>query len=131
MYNKKYVIPGILIFIALFTSPFWLNVSAGEDSVRKPDIKYPAAEKQCIESKEYMRAYHMEMLNSWRDNVVRNNIRFVSFKGHPTEMSLTSTCMKCHESKAEFCDRCHNFVDVNPYCWNCHNEPKGVKSPHE
>lgn len=26
MYNSKYVIAGIILFVAIFTSPFWLNI---------------------------------------------------------------------------------------------------------
>ena len=29
-------------------------------------------------------------------------------------MSLTRTCMDCHSNKAEFCDRCHNYLAVRP-----------------
>jgi hypothetical protein len=44
---------------------------------------------------------------------------------HQYDMSLQNTCMKCHQNKAAFCDRCHNYVGVNPSCWGCHVEPKG------
>ena len=43
------------------------------------------------------------------------------------QKSLTKTCMKCHENKDQFCDKCHATVSVNPYCWDCHVDPKGVK----
>jgi hypothetical protein len=42
-------------------------------------------------------------------------------------MSLQNTCMQCHPNKAEFCDRCHNYASVKPYCWDCHVEPKEKK----
>jgi hypothetical protein len=43
-------------------------------------------------------------------------------------MSLQNSCMKCHSNKKEFCDKCHNYVAVKPYCWSCHIAPKEDKS---
>jgi hypothetical protein len=43
-------------------------------------------------------------------------------------MSLSNTCLDCHSNKAEFCDRCHNYASVSPYCWDCHiDNPKENK----
>jgi hypothetical protein len=40
-------------------------------------------------------------------------------------MSLTNTCItQCHSNKAKFCDRCHDYMNVQPWCWDCHNFPK-------
>jgi hypothetical protein len=33
--------------------------------------------------------------------------------------------MDCHSNKKEFCDTCHDYSSVTPYCWSCHIEPKG------
>ena len=38
-------------------------------------------------------------------------------------MSLTNTCLGCHSNKAQFCDQCHNYLEVTPYCWDCHVDP--------
>ncbi|MGD8893899.1 MAG: menaquinol oxidoreductase, partial [Desulfobacterales bacterium] len=38
-----------------------------------------------------------------------------------------NTCLDCHEEKAEFCDKCHNYASVSPYCWECHIDPKETK----
>jgi len=35
--------------------------------------------------------------------------------------------MKCHSNKKEFCDKCHNYMAVVPYCWSCHIAPKEEK----
>jgi hypothetical protein len=71
-----------------------------------------------------MRPYHMDLLNQWRDAVVRDGDRiYVSSTGERFEMSLSNTCMDCHVSKVNFCDSCHNYVGVSPYCWDCHVEP--------
>ncbi len=70
---------------------------------------------------------HMDLLNEWRDTVVRKGERrYVSASGRAFDMSLTRTCMSCHTSKKEFCDSCHNYLAVVPYCWDCHVEPKEV-----
>ncbi len=81
-------------------------------------------QKECVNTAEYMRTSHMDLLNDWRDKVVRENIRFTSINGKKTEMSLTKTCMSCHSNKEQFCDQCHNYLEVTPYCWDCHVEPK-------
>jgi hypothetical protein len=44
--------------------------------------------------------------------------------GKPVTMSLVGTCMRCHSNKSQFCDACHNYLAVSPYCWECHIEPK-------
>ena len=33
-------------------------------------------------------------------------------------------CMKCHTNKEKFCDECHTYAAVKPYCWDCHIQPK-------
>jgi hypothetical protein len=71
-----------------------------------------------------MRERHMALLIEWRDAVVRNNVRtYTAPDGRRYTISLTKTCLGCHTSKAEFCDRCHAFSGVSPYCWDCHVDP--------
>ncbi len=71
-----------------------------------------------------MKSSHMQLLDQWRDEVVRNGKRiYVSSTGKEFNMSLQNTCTKCHAKKAQFCDRCHNYVDSKPNCWDCHIEP--------
>ena len=76
---------------------------------------------------EYMKAEHMQLLDVWRHNVVRNGERmFVNAEGKLFNMSLSNTCLDCHSNKEEFCDRCHDYASVRPYCWDCHiDNPKG------
>ena len=103
-------------------SPFWINAGSSGD-VPKPKIL--DKEKKCIESKEYMRANHMQILNDWRDTVVREGIsNYTAADGRVIRMSLQHTCMDCHKNKKEFCDKCHEYAGVTPYCWTCHIEPK-------
>ena len=73
---------------------------------------------------EYMRTMHMDLLNEWREKVVREGERFTFAAGKKMEMSLSKTCMNCHPNKDQFCDQCHNYLDVKPYCWDCHVDPQ-------
>ena len=47
--------------------------------------------------------------------------------GRTFEKSLTGSCIRCHENKEQFCDRCHNYVDAAPSCFDCHVVPGEVK----
>ncbi|MBG0775112.1 MAG: sulfate reduction electron transfer complex DsrMKJOP subunit DsrJ [Desulfovibrionaceae bacterium] len=124
MYNGKYIIPGLVIFAILLTVPFWYNL--GSPGYATPELKLPAGEKNCIESTEWMKAEHMQLLNIWRDNVVRMGNRvYTASNGKKWDISLQNTCMKCHTNKAEFCDKCHDTNSVDPYCWTCHVAPRG------
>jgi hypothetical protein len=133
IYNKGPVFLGILVFLALALFPFYNNFGKTN---KKPEPKTdtPAimeyeklnGKKECIESKEYMRAEHMQILNQWRDSVVRDyNRGYISGSNHKRfDMSLQNGCMKCHSNKKKFCDECHNYLAVKPYCWDCHIAPK-------
>lgn len=124
MYNKGRVIIGIIVLVVIFTSPFLYNLAIGRPA---PQLEKPATGK-CVESVEYMRANHMDMLNQWRDLVVRQGNRiYVATDGTEHNMSLTETCLNCHEKKSTFCDRCHAYEGVAPACFNCHINPEEVK----
>lgn len=114
------VILGLAVFLIAITFPFWfslLNQKAGY----RPQLKLPEGQNRCVESTEYMRSLHMDLLDKWRNAVVREGNRiYVSSTGDRYEMSLSGTCLDCHTNKAEFCDQCHNYVGVSPYCWDCH-----------
>jgi len=47
----------------------------------------------------------------------------VGFDVREHEKSLTGTCLSCHSSKEAFCNRCHEYVGADPYCWECHIDP--------
>ncbi|MHC4779607.1 MAG: sulfate reduction electron transfer complex DsrMKJOP subunit DsrJ, partial [Planctomycetota bacterium] len=71
---------------------------------------------------------HMSLLLEWRDAVVREGKKYTDeVGGKKYRISLVKTCLGCHTDKAAFCDRCHDYADVAPDCWNCHIEPKGTK----
>lgn len=129
MYDKGKVIIGLCIFVVLITFPLWYNLGKAAPAPEPKLIgKAAQADQQCVESKEYMRAQHMQILNDWRNTVVRDAKRiYVNESGKEFNMSLTNTCLDCHTEKAEFCDKCHNYAAVIPYCWDCHIDPKEKK----
>lgn len=131
MNDKKWIMLGLVIFVGLFSFPLWYNLLIkGGSAAPAPQIVLTAkaqAAKECVLPTEYMKANHMQVLDLWRHSVVRNAKReFVNPEGKTFNMSLSNTCLDCHSNKAEFCDRCHNYASVRPYCWDCHIEnPKG------
>ena len=126
MYNAKYIIPGILFFLALIFTPVAYNMGKGFEV--KPEL--PKDQKDCIEDAKTMRDKHMQILNEWRNEAVRDGNRiYVNAKGQKYVKSLTNTCMGCHTDKVKFCDRCHDTVGANPYCWDCHNVTTNQTSP--
>jgi len=128
MYDGGKIITGLIIGIILLTFPFWYNLGKAA-KLPKPELTPKAKQaKLCVEQTSYMKAYHMDLLNKWRDKVVRGGNRiYIGFNGKEYDMSLQNTCLVCHSNKKKFCDECHNFADVKPYCWECHLEPKEAK----
>ena len=130
MYNGGKIIIGLVIFVGLVTFPLWNNMGKAtakpDPKVDTPEIlKLAENERKCVEPKAYMKGEHMKLLNEWRDWVVREGNRiYVNAEGKRYAMSLQNTCMKCHSNKKKFCDECHNYADVKPYCWDCHIAPK-------
>ena len=127
MYNGGKIIVGLLIFCGLVISPFVFGI--GHKAKPSPSLDTPVInamdKKQCVESKVYMATTHMQILNNWRDAVVRDGNRLYTARdGRQYTMSLQNTCMRCHSNKAKFCDECHNYVAVKPYCWDCHLMPE-------
>ncbi len=126
MYDGSKILAGLIVFLALVTFPFWNNF--GSKEWKQPELKLPAKEvaTECIESKDIMRQQHMKILDDWRDQVVREGNRiYISKTNHKEyQMSLQNTCMKCHDDKEKFCDKCHTTAAVSPYCWDCHVAPK-------
>jgi len=127
MYDAGKVIVGLVIFLALLTFPTWYNVATGQ-ATYVPELEKPSKGEACVMDVEYMRASHMDLLNDWRDRVVRDGERvFTSPDGSKYNMSLTLTCLDCHDKKAGFCDQCHDYMSVDPYCWDCHVIPEDLK----
>jgi hypothetical protein len=121
MYDKNKIVAGLVIFVAIVTLPFWYNLGKAT-SAPEPKLSEKAkAAKECVVPKVDMKSEHMQILDLWRDTVVRDANRASTGE---------DSCMGCHENKAEFCDKCHNYASVDPYCWDCHIAPK-EKKPEE
>jgi hypothetical protein len=68
-----------------------------------------------------MRKSHPALLARWRDRVVRQGDRAEKLgDGRTVRLSLTGTCLGCHGSASEFCNRCHAQSAVTLSCWQCH-----------
>lgn len=144
MHDAGKVVAGIAVFAGLVTAPIWYQASVGGavqplDLSRDFPVVRPGAPgfedlpadlalnpdgtpRECVEPTEFMRANHMAILDRWRDQVVREDVhdyRSTTGKTWP-HLTLTGTCLKCHQKKAEFCDRCHDRAGEKPYCWDCH-----------
>ena len=129
MFNKGLIAAGLIVFVGIVTSPFWLNFGK---TAPAPELVLTAKAKaagKCVRSTDYMKRQHMQLLDTWRDSVVRDGNRvYINSEGKRFNMSLTKTCLDCHSNKAEFCDRCHNYASVTPYCFDCHiDNPKEIQ----
>ncbi|MBL0713305.1 MAG: sulfate reduction electron transfer complex DsrMKJOP subunit DsrJ [Desulfosarcina sp.] len=130
MNDKGKIIAGIVIFIVVATSPFWYNMLIPKAPAPDPVLTQKAKDaKTCVRDKAFMTANHMQLLDEWRDTVVRKAERiYVNAEGREYNMSLSNTCLDCHANKTEFCDRCHDYASIEPYCWDCHiDNPKEIK----
>ena len=132
MYDSSKVITGIIIFLLLITTPIWYNMASGKASY-VPEIQIDTSQTQCVVSKEYMRANHMDLLDDWRMEVVRGESRVYKASDEKKyEKSLTNTCMNCHTDRTEFCVKCHDYAAVKqPKCWDCHNDNSVMLSSNE
>jgi hypothetical protein len=125
MFDRGKIIILLIIFLALVLFPVWYQT--GNTAV-EPVLELSARAKEagrCVEPKEIMQTRHMNMLDQWRNEVVREEKRYyTNSEGKKFYKSLQVTCMDCHKNKSEFCDRCHSYSGVTPSCWACHAAPK-------
>ncbi|MEA2060441.1 MAG: sulfate reduction electron transfer complex DsrMKJOP subunit DsrJ [Thermodesulfobacteriota bacterium] len=133
--NKNTIIAGLVVFAVAALFPFWFNLG-GPDAAPEPELSKTAkAAKKCVLDKYEMRANHMALLDEWRDSVVRDADRkYHAVNEKAFNMSLSTgknSCLGCHEDKAKFCDKCHDYASVSPYCWDCHTDPKTDINPKE
>lgn len=129
MKDKSLIYAGLGIFLLMATFPFWFNLG---NAAAKPEpvLSSKAKEaKACVMPTQWMRAEHMQVLDIWRTAVVRDGQRvFINESGKAFNMSLSNSCLDCHDNKAEFCDKCHAWASADPYCWDCHiDNPKEKK----
>jgi hypothetical protein len=125
MHDTGKILSGLVIFFAVVASPVWYQALKGEP-IGPPDLKIDSESPVCVATTAYMRSLHMDLLNDWRDEAVRDSDRiYVGLEGVEYEKSIGGTCLgSCHTSQEEFCDRCHEYVGAEVYCWDCHAEQK-------
>ena len=111
MHDGWKIVAGLAVFVVLATSPLVYNAVSADPAAMPELADPPNGARQCVEDAEWMRASHMDTSG---------------LTGTVHDMSLSETCMGCHSNKAEFCDRCHTYMAVAPYCWDCHVEPEEV-----
>jgi hypothetical protein len=125
MYDGGKIIVGLIIGLGLFLSPFFYNAGKAAKAP-DPELTPKAKEaKACVAPLTYMRESHFTLLDEWRHTVVRDGERYYkAFDGKRYYKSLQTTCLDCHSNYSKFCLQCHNYVDVDPYCWDCHIRPE-------
>ncbi len=117
-----------MVFLAIILGPFWYHSLRGT-IYYMPSLKIVSDAKQCIEGKSYMKSKHTDLLDKWKESVVRKGERlYKAGDGKTYLISLTGTCLNCHSNKTQFCDRCHDYTGVKPQCWDCHIAPKTILS---
>jgi hypothetical protein len=122
MHDTGKIFLGLGVFAGLVTGPVWYGI--GKKGA-PPELQKPTDAKQCIEPTAFMRARHMELLDAWRDAVVRQGDHdYVASDGQHHVISLTGTCLRCHAEPDKFCDRCHAYAAVEAFCWDCHQKKK-------
>ena len=155
MYDGWKIIVGLIVCLAFFTFPFFYDAGKAAKAPELELTAKAKEAEACVAPKAYMTHYHMQLLDDWRHSVVRSGERWYDTrKGtwhlrvvrdladatkdpgarlyQPGESkvyykSLQVTCMDCHSNKTKFCDQCHNYMGVAPYCWDCHVEPEEKK----
>ncbi len=130
IYNKELVFTGLILFVVIVSFPFWYNLGTAAQAPEPELTKEAKAAKQCVRPTEYIKREHMQLLDVWRDTVVRDATRiYVNEAGKEFDMSLSNTCLECHYNKEKFCDKCHDYASARPYCWDCHIEdPKETEA---
>ncbi|HNW26920.1 MAG TPA: sulfate reduction electron transfer complex DsrMKJOP subunit DsrJ [Spirochaetota bacterium] len=111
---------ALALAAAILGAPFWWSALRGMKQ-KAPSPEKPVGEKECVLPAAEMRANHMTLLFQWRDDAVRKGDRTpVAIGGKKYEKSLTGSCLKCHNKKEDFCDRCHDTLASAPACFDCH-----------
>ena len=123
MRDRAKIAAGLALFVAVALFPVWQRAAVGTPARPEPKIAKP--QTQCVAQRGTMRVSHMQVLDGWRDGVVRTGIRTErTADGRAVTRSLGGTCLECHSNKKDFCDSCHADLAVKPVCWECHADPK-------
>jgi len=119
------VVGGLAIALMAIAGPLWVGSARGVKAVA---LAKATGGDRCIEPREEMRKNHSALLANWRERVVRFGDRVHhADDGRDVRISLTGTCLGCHGSATEFCDKCHAQTAVTLSCWQCHAQSSSVK----
>jgi len=126
--DKPVIVMGLVLFVVILLFGTAYNLANGKAG-QAPYVGPAAQGTRCVKPRKWMRENHMKLLEEWRNEVVRQGKRgFVVVDGRRYDKSLTKGCLRCHQSKARFCDQCHRYAGVTHKgvkldCWNCHIIP--------
>ena len=114
-----------LLLLVAALAVAWPVIAADSSRVPKPVIEAGKGE-QCVESTDFMRRNHMELLKHQRDATMHQGIR--------TRNHSLNGCIECHASRKNnsvvgseqnFCQSCHSYAAVKLDCFECHaSKPK-------
>lgn len=109
MFNKAFVIPGLIILILVFLLPFWYNdTTALEDGMpvlEKAEVPIdPETGEEIIGPCD--RFVEEDRLDIWRTN----HMGFATF--YLDYEPKVAQCDNCHKDPDEFCNKCHKYAGV-------------------
>lgn len=120
----------VIILLPIAFSVVWAVASPGDEGAQ-PFLVMPEREEACIEDTAYMRFQHMDLLLDLRDEVVREGSHMqVVVDGQVRQVTLDG-CWDCHTDRTQFCNRCHDSVNLNLNCFKCHHDPSSELSASE
>ena len=118
------------VLIGLLLALTWPGASLADAAGAAPSSRglAPAPMKgkgdKCVADTDFMRRYHMSVLDHHRDDTVHDGIR--------TKQFSLKECIACHavpgedaravsiESPKHFCRVCHDYAAVKVDCFECH-----------
>ena len=122
MYKGGRIIASLIIFVGLFTIPFFYNMGKANAG---PEIDAQhLANLQSIEPSINMLADHPQLFNQWRNQFVQNGQTvYINSEGKAIDINLEKLV---GDPTNQFCVSCHNYTAVKPTCWDCHSGPEGA-----
>lgn len=123
MYKGGKIIASLIIFVGLFTVPFFYNLGKANAG---PEIDaQQLADFKNIEPSVNMIANHPQLFNQWRDELVRNGKTvYINSEGKAIDINIEK--LEGADPSSQFCVSCHNYTAVDPTCWDCHIGPEGA-----
>jgi hypothetical protein len=115
--RRLLAIPIVVILFPVAYSLLGGVVPRGESAVHASLEMPDPQHESCVRDTMFMRYHHWELLTQVRDEVMRHGKR-----GSIGLIGL-NRCRECHTSRENFCNHCHDAVNLYPTCWGCHYYP--------